>query len=72
MRKEYIPLAIIFIVLIALNVILDTFPLEGILSVGGLICILLYIGKIRTHYMELSDRVTQLEKQIDEKEKGEF
>lgn len=67
MKKEYLPLAIIFIVLITLNVILDTFPIEGILTVGGIVCILIYIGNLRTHLKELNDRLTQLEKHIEEK-----
>ena len=72
MKKEYIPLAIILIVLITINIILDTFPLEGILSVGGIVFIFIYIGNYRTHYKELNDRVTNLEKHIEEKKNGEW
>ena len=71
MKKEYLPLAIIFIIIIALNVILDTFPIEGILSYGAIVCVLLYLGNIQTHLKELKDRVTQLEKHIEDKDNGE-
>lgn len=71
MRKEYIPLAIILIILIALNVIFDTFPLEGIIYVGVIVCIFIYVGKLKMNQKELSDRMMKLENQINEKKNGE-
>ncbi len=71
MKKEDLPLVIVFVILIALNVILDTFPIEGIISVGAVVCFLIYLGNIQTHLKELNDRVTYLEKHIEEKESDE-
>jgi len=70
MKKEYLTLAIILIMLIALNVILDTFPIEGILFVGGIVCIFIYIGNFKTQFTDLKNRVAQLEKYIEDLEKS--
>ena len=71
MRREYLSLGIIITILIALNVMLDTFPIEGILTLGCVIGLMLYLGNLRTRFKKLEDKVSELESNVEDKEKKE-
>ncbi len=71
MKKEYLPLVGLIAILIVLNSIFNTFPIDGILYLGCIITVLVYVGNVRNQNRNLDERISQLEKNAEEKEKGE-